>query len=210
VGVTKDGHRLRGESRIVNAPATMHRVRLSPSDAQVSPGVLESIRGADVVVVGPGSLFTSILPVLLVPGVADAIRECPGERVMVANLMTQPGETLEMSLRDHLDALDRHTGPSLVRHVLVHDRPLDPDRLAPYIEQRSVPVPTDSLDGRGERVVSADLVTQSGKIRHDPGRVARALIALMDARSGVSKRRGSALRSSRTSSASVAGEEGMH
>jgi uncharacterized cofD-like protein len=188
----------------------MHRVRLSPSGAAPSPGVLESIRGANVVLVGPGSLFTSILPVLLVSGVADAIRACPGERVLVANLMTQPGETLGMSLRDHLDALDRHIGPDLVRHVLVHDRPLDPDRLAPYVTRGSVPVPTDSLDGRSERVISASLVTGSGKIRHDPGRVARALLALLDARSGLSKADGEASTGPRPSSARAVGEKGIH
>jgi len=215
VGVTRDGHRLRGESRIGNAPATMHRVRLSPSDALPSPGVIDRIRGADVVVVGPGSLFTSILPVLLVPDVADAVRECRGERVMVANLMTQPGETAGMSLRDHLDALDRHVGPDLVRLVLAHDRAPDPVRLAPYVRQRSEPVPTEDLDGRNERVVTADLVTSSGKIRHDPDRVARALLTLMDVRSEVSKHKGMPPRSRRASSAVGLGipdiaEEGMH
>jgi 2-phospho-L-lactate transferase/gluconeogenesis factor (CofD/UPF0052 family) len=122
---------------------------------------------------------------------------------MVANLMTQPGETLGMSLQDHLDALDRHVGPDLVRHVLVHDSPLDPDRLAPYDRQRSRPVPADLPVGRPERVVSADLVTPSAKIRHDPDRVARALLALMDARSEVSKRERVPLQSPRASSAGV-------
>jgi len=215
VGVTKDGHRLRGETRIGNAPATMHRVRLSPSDAPPSPGVIDRIRGADLVVVGPGSLFTSILPVLLVTGVVDAVRHSRGERVMVANLMTQPGETAGMSLPDHLEALDRHVGPDLVRVVLAHDRALDPARLAPYVRQRSEPVLIDGLDGRGERVVTADLVTPSGKVRHDPDRVARALLTLMDVRSEVSENKGMPLRSPRASSTVGLGvpdiaKEGMH
>jgi uncharacterized cofD-like protein len=129
------------------------------------------------VVVGPGSLFTSILPVLLVGGVADAVRSARGRRVLVANLMSQPGETLDMHLGDHLRALDTHLGSALVQDVLVHEGPLDADRLAPYTAQGSRPVESD-VDGRPERIHRAFLVTAAGKIRHEAGKVSDALLRL--------------------------------
>jgi uncharacterized cofD-like protein len=178
-GRCRDGSELSGEATIGKASA-IERVWLSPEDATPAPGVLEAIEEADLVVVGPGSLFTSILPVLLVPGVADAVRRARGRRVLVANLMSQPGETLDMHLADHLRAIDAHVGLGLVQEVLVHEGPLDAGRLVPYAEQHAVPVESD-LDGRPERVRRAFLVTPGGKIRHDGLRVSDALLGLLPA-----------------------------
>jgi uncharacterized cofD-like protein len=179
-GVTLGGDTLRGESEIGKAPAAMHEVRLSPPDVEPAPGVLGAIEHADLVVVGPGSLFTSLMPVLLVPGVADAVRRCRGERVMVANLMTQPGETVGMSLEQHLDAVERHAGASLVRHVLINDQTLESERLQPYVQQGSEPVTWDSGDDRSEILVAAPIATIAGKIRHDPDRLVPALLAVLE------------------------------
>ena len=179
-GVTRGGHTLHGESEIGNAPAAMLQVRLSPPDAEPAPGVLTAIERADLVVIGPGSLFTSVMPVLLVPGVADAIRRCGGERVLVANLMTQPGETAAMGLEQHLDAVDRHVGPSLVRHVLVNDGPLEPERLQPYLRLGSEPVTGDPGAERSEILLAAPIVMTAGKIRHDPDRLVPAVLAVLE------------------------------
>ena len=105
-GETVAGERISGESRIGAAPAAIRRVWLEPAVAEPCDGVLDALAAADLTVLGPGSLFTSILPVLLVRGVADAIRASRGTRVLVGNLMTQPGETLGMTMTDHLDAID--------------------------------------------------------------------------------------------------------
>jgi uncharacterized cofD-like protein len=183
-GETCDGELLRGESRIGETPQPLERVWLRPSPAGPAPEVLDVIRGADLLVVGPGSLFTSLLPVLLVPGVAQAVRECSGVRALVANLMTQPGETLGMNLNDHLRTLDRHVGPDLVDHVLVHDRPVPADRLGPYLRRQSEWIEPELGASRGERLVSTDLLTRTGKIRHDPGRLANALFRFLESRAG--------------------------
>ena len=177
-GRCKDGSRLSGEASIGRATA-IEQVWLTPGDAPPSPGVLDAIGEADVVVVGPGSLFTSILPVLLVSGVAAAVREARGRRVLVANLMSQPGETLDMHLADHLRVLDAHVGRGLVEDVLVHEGPLDAERLTPYAVQGATPVEVD-LDGRPEHVRRAFLVTAGGKVRHDAGRVCDALLGLVE------------------------------
>jgi uncharacterized cofD-like protein len=175
-GRCEDGSRLSGEASIGRA-TSIEEVWLTPGDVAAAPGVLEAIRRADLVVVGPGSLFTSILPVLLVSGVAEAVRRASGRRVLVANLMSQPGETLDMQLVDHLRALDAHVGEGLVQDILVHEGPLDAERLVPYATQGARPVEVE-LDGRPESVHRAFLVTSAGKIRHDSGRVSDALLRL--------------------------------
>jgi uncharacterized cofD-like protein len=180
-GRCRDGSRLSGETCIGSATA-IERVWLEPGDVPPCPGVVEAVREADLLVVGPGSLFTSILPVLLVPGVADAVRGSRGRRVLVANLMSQPGETLGMSLADHLRSLDAHVGEGLVQDVLAHEGPLDADRLVPYACQDSVPLDPEGFDSRPERLRSAFLVTSSGKIRHDASRVTEALLSLAEPR----------------------------
>lgn len=175
-GETVRGERISGESRIGAASATIRRVWLDPSDARPSPGVLDALRRADLIVCGPGSLFTSLLPVLLVPGVADAVRRSRAFRLLIANLMTQPGETLGMTLGDHLEALDRHVGPALFEAVVVNADPIPPARLAPYFEQGARLVVRDGLGHRPEALLEASLVNATGKIRHDPSRTAELLL----------------------------------
>jgi uncharacterized cofD-like protein len=177
-GETVSGDRLSGESRIGAAPAAIRRLWLEPVGAKPSEGTLEAVRSADLVVLGPGSLFTSILAVLLVDGVAEAVRSSRGSRVLVGNLMTQPGETVGMSMADHLEAIERHVGPGLVETVLLNAAPIAPGRLRPYAEQSGELVSRVGLEERGEVIVERPLVTDSGKIRHDPARLADALIRL--------------------------------
>jgi uncharacterized cofD-like protein len=176
----RDGIRISGESRIGRSHCAVHRVWLDPGDARPTSGVLDAVKDADLVVLGPGSLFTSLLAVLLVPGVADAVRGSRGRRVLVANLMTQPGETLGMDLSEHLEALERHAGPGLVQDVLAHAATIDPGRIRPYEDQGSEPIPPSLRTARAERILGRDLVTGSGKIRHDPDLLADALLDLLE------------------------------
>lgn len=176
----RDGIRISGESRIGRSHCAVHRVWLEPADTTPSPRVLDFVRRADLLVLGPGSLFTSLLAVLLVPGLADAVRGCGGRRVLVANLMTQPGETLGMNLVDHLEALDRHVGAPIVDVVLAHASPVDPERVRPYEAQGSEPLDAEQAAARSELLIRSDLVTAAGKIRHDPDRLAAALIDLVE------------------------------
>lgn len=191
-----DGSRISGESRIGRSPTAVRRVWIEPADACPTPGVLEAIRDADLVVLGPGSLFTSLLAVTLVPGVREAIRGCAGRRVLVANLMTQPGETLGMDLEDHMTALDRHVGAGLVETVLAHSLALDPERVKPYEAQSSDPIPARFRSERAEQLVVHDLITTRGKIRHDPDLLLRAVLDLAGEASGRLGRAGRRGRSS--------------
>jgi uncharacterized cofD-like protein len=177
-GETIAGERISGESRIGAAPAAIHRVWLAPANAAPGEGVLDALANADLVVLGPGSLFTSILPVLLVSGVAEAVRASQGTRVLVGNLMTQPGETVGMTMSEHLAAIDRHAGPGLVDTVLLNATTIAPQRLAPYAEQQAELVSRTGLADRSETILEAPLVNASGKIRHDPARLADVLLRL--------------------------------
>jgi len=175
-GETVAGERISGESRIGAAPAAVRRVWLEPSAASPGEGVVRALKAADLIVLGPGSLFTSIMPVLLIDGVPEAIRTSRAVKLLVGNLMTQPGETVGMSMSDHLEAIDRHVGPGLVDTVLVNATAIAPQRLAPYSEQQADLVSASGLADRPEVIVHAPLVNASGKIRHDPDRLAEALI----------------------------------
>ncbi len=177
-GETVSGERISGESRIGAAPAAIRRVWLEPAAAEPGDRVLEAIGAADLVVLGPGSLFTSILPVLLVRGVAEAVRTTHATRVLVGNLMTQPGETVGMTMADHLDAIDRHVGAALIDIVLLNATTIQPHRLQPYAEQQAELVERAGLADRPETICEAPLVNESGKIRHDPTRLAEVLIRL--------------------------------
>jgi uncharacterized cofD-like protein len=185
---TVHGERISGESRIGAAPSAIRRVWFEPPDPAPSDGVVDALSQADLIVLGPGSLFTSLLPVLLIHGVADAIRRSSALRVLVGNLMTQPGETIGMSLAEHLEALDRHAGPGLLDVVLLHAGTIDEARLRPYREQGAELVPGGGLSSRRETALSVLLVNDSGKIRHEPARLADALLRLSEAPRPVSSR----------------------
>src|SRR6185436_10925519 len=129
---TADGERLHGESRIGRAATAIRRVWLEPATAAAAPEAAAAIRDADLVIIGPGSLYTSLLSVACVPGVVEALRASRGLRVLISNLMTQPGETSNMRLNAHLEAFDRHLGTGLIDVVLAHGEPFAPWRVAPY------------------------------------------------------------------------------
>lgn len=174
----EDGSRLDGESSIGRSERSVRRVWLEPAQAAAPPESVEAIRDADLLVIGPGSLYTSLLSVLCVSDLARALRETAARRVLVSNLMTQPGETSGMRLNAHLDAIDAHLGPGVLDAVLAHGPAVEPWRLAPYTAEGAEPVLEPLRSGRPERLVVADLATGSGKIRHDAARTAAAVLSL--------------------------------
>jgi uncharacterized cofD-like protein len=176
-----DGIDVRGETAIAAKRGRIRRLALERPVRPV-PEVIEALVNADLIVTGPGSLYTSILPNLLVDGIAATISGTTATRVYVANLMTEPGETDGFSLGDHLRVMRDHTGFDLFDYVLVNRAPLPADAVAHYADEgaRVIPVRTGDAVFRNSRVVTADLatVTESGQIRHDPTALAFALTAL--------------------------------
>src|SRR5262249_25865826 len=144
------------------------RVWLGPPPVAYPPA-LEAISRADMVVLGPGSLFTSVLPHLAIPAVAEAVRSAPGLRVYVGNVMTQSGETDGFDAADHLAAV-LEAIPGGVDVAVVHDGPLDERAIAAYAAQGQHPVPptVEALERMGVRAVTAELAAAGHPVRHPP------------------------------------------
>jgi uncharacterized cofD-like protein len=173
----EDGSVVEGESRIPAWSRRIRRVRLSPPGVRPSPHVLAALAAADLIVVGPGSLYTSLIPVLLVAGVTEAIRSSLAVRVLVANLMTQAGETDGYDVADHVAAITAHVGPGLFDCVLVNSAPLGEDVKTHYAAEGAHPVVFDESEPEGPRCLMDRLAGEGGPVRHDSDRLARSLLA---------------------------------
>ncbi len=178
-----DGTVVEGESQIPRARKRIRRLRLNPSDVAPLPDVLQAVSEADLILLGPGSLYTSVIPNLLVRGVADAVRASRGMRVYVCNLMTQPGETDGFTARDHVRVLMEQVGPGLITHVLVNtQRPRNRMLLARYEAIGAVPVEPDltRVAALGVTPIGEALISEDEVVRHDPDRLARSVMRLLE------------------------------
>ncbi len=163
-----------GESAIPKAGGRIERVRLDPAEARAYPPALRAIFQADLIVLGPGSLYTSILPNLLIGDLAEALRHCRAKVVYICNLATQPGETEDYSVADHVNAIQRHVPGDIVDVVVAND---------------NFTIPSDAGGGHtrfvplgpvgGVRVVARDLVDEARPWRHDSKKLARVVLDLM-------------------------------
>lgn len=176
----EDGSTVRGETTIGRLGRTIKRLYLEPEDCHPLPDALEAIAEADMISVGPGSLFTSLLPPLLVRGVADAIQSSPAVKIFVSNLMTQPGETDGLSARRHLEII-RQYAPSLdFDHIVVNSQPISKTQLSIYEQEGAEQIGVhgsisgDSIEGAS--VIYANLLDAGEKVRHDPVKLANTLL----------------------------------
>jgi uncharacterized cofD-like protein len=174
-----DGTVIEGESRIAGARSPIRRLRLDPADAAAPPEALDALESADLVVLGPGSLYSSLVAVLLARELPEAIARSRARVVLVMNLMTEPGETDGYTGVDHLIAVRRHAPMLPIHEVLVNTAPLAPELVARYAAQGAAPVPADVklLTALGLTVVEGDLLAAGNDVRHDPDKLGRALLA---------------------------------
>ncbi|MEW5826728.1 MAG: uridine diphosphate-N-acetylglucosamine-binding protein YvcK [Candidatus Bipolaricaulota bacterium] len=178
-----DGETLEGEARIGVDPRRIERLWLHPAPAPAYDRVLDALRDAHLILLGPGSLFTSLIPNLLVDGIAEALERSSAEKVLMANLMTQPGETTGLTLLDHLRVLNGYVNVSTFDLLLVNSaRPVE-SLLHGYRSESAEPVrdDVDETHPYGLVVVREDLVgiaAWDGKttIKHDPDKVAKAIV----------------------------------
>jgi uncharacterized cofD-like protein len=175
------GGQVSGQSTITAAERLPRRVWLTPAAPRPLPQAIAALRRADLVVLGPGSLYTSVIPNLLIPEVPAAIKENRGLVVYVCNVMTQPGETDGYTAADHLDALYRHGLAGLIDFVLVNDPQVSPDLVASYrrFGARPVVVDEDRLRDAGVKVTHAQVAAESSVVRHDSARLAQALMRMV-------------------------------
>ncbi|MEN3339124.1 MAG: hypothetical protein V7647_2800 [Acidobacteriota bacterium] len=181
----EDGRVLTGETAIAAAGGRIARVSLIPERPRFLPETCDVIGRADVIVAGPGSLFTSILPPLLVPQVAAAIRRSDAVRVLVANLMTEPGETDDYSVLEHVLTIERHLDAQLFDYVIYNTSPVPEPLDAAYAVGGSRPIVTgtfelNALEKLGVQPIGVPLISEhpAGKIRHHPERLGAAIMAL--------------------------------
>jgi uncharacterized cofD-like protein len=194
-----DGRVLSGETAIAAARGRIARVGLIPDRPRCIPEVCDALLRADVIVAGPGSLFTSVLPPLLVPDVQTAIRASRATRILVANLMTEPGETDDFSVLEHVLTIERHLGAQLFDYVIYNTSPVPDSLAAEYAANGAEPILTGSfelsaLDKLDIQPIGVPLVSEHppGKIRHHPERLAAAITALGQGKLGAFRGRSEA------------------
>jgi uncharacterized cofD-like protein len=180
-----DGRRVRGESAIPQSGVKVIRLAIDPPDALPAPGVLAAIGEADMVILGPGSFYTSVLATTIVPGIAEAMVATEAMKVFVCNLMTEPGETDGFGVDAHLRALREHgLPPETFDYVVLNGAAILEKIRARYSAQGAEPVSPDwavSVSGAGPLVVTADLLASGPVLRHDHDKIGRCLCALAEA-----------------------------
>lgn len=176
--VMEDNTVVAGETQIARSRKRIRRVRLVPRRVRPLPEVLEAIRRADLILIGPGSVYTSIVPNLLISGVAEAIAKSPAIRIYIANLMTQPGETPGYTVADHIRAIYRHTRRRILDWVVINHQPVSPGVARRYRSSGAEPVRADvrELQRMGLRCVFDDLLDEHGVVRHNCERLTRLLL----------------------------------
>jgi uncharacterized cofD-like protein len=180
----KDGNVVRGESKISKSRSPIDRIRLHPENCEPLADTLEAIGKADLITLGPGSLYTSVIPNVLVNGIPEAIKSSPAMKIYLVNLMWQPGETINLSASAHLEAIHAHAGMQLVDCVVLNSAAFAPALMRKYARAHVKPVENDieNLSKLGVKVVTADLVSDSAieqkRIRHDPAALARVVVDL--------------------------------
>lgn len=178
----EDGSTVVGESRIPKSGLAIRKVFIEPANVEPLPEAVEALEQADAILIGPGSLYTSIIPNLVVPKLAEAIVGSDAVKIFVCNVMTQPGETDNYSVGDHLDAIHRHIGQHLFDYVIVNDGEIPPQVQSLYAEQGSKAVHLDleEVKSRGYKVIADKLVLFRTYLRHDAARLSDHIYQLVE------------------------------
>ncbi|GAB6931692.1 gluconeogenesis factor YvcK family protein [Calditerricola satsumensis] len=176
----EDGTVVTGESKIPLAGKRIRRVWLDPPDVAALPEAVAALEQADAIVLGPGSLYTSLLPNLLVPGIVDAIRRSPAVKLYICNVMTQPGETDGYSAADHVQALVDHVGDRLFDYVIVHSGRIPSEVAQRYAQEGKKPVRCDRrrLEAMGYRVIVDELAVYRTYLRHNAARLSDHILRI--------------------------------
>ncbi|RXZ78720.1 YvcK family protein [Paenibacillaceae bacterium] len=178
----EDGTMVTGESMIPKAGSAIKRVMIEPPNVEPLAEAVEALREADAILIGPGSLYTSIMPNLLVPKLAQTIEESCAVKIFVCNVMTQPGETDGYSVMDHLTAIHNHVGNHLFDHVIVNNGEIPPQVLNKYAEKgaKAVHLDLEEVKQSGYQVIADRLVLFRTYLRHDAERLSHHIYKLVE------------------------------
>ena len=160
----------------------INRIFINPTNCRVAPGVAEAIEEADAIIIGPGNLYTNVLPNLLVKGVTRAIKNCRGFKIYISNIMTEPGQTHEYSLSDHIKAIIDHVGEGVIDYCIYDTGEIVPEIIRKYNEEGSELVDQDTAKAKsmGMHLLKRDLATVDGeRIRHNPDAIAASIVELI-------------------------------
>ena len=182
VAELEDGNVVRGETQISASRTPIRRLRLEPEQCLPLPQALKAIRAAQIITLGPGSLYTSILPNLLVARVSQAIGESGATKIFICNLMTQPGETDNYTARQHLETIKRYAPEIQFDYVVVNDRRITAEQAVRYAQEgaQQIGIDDDSLEGaldQSTQIVRANLLEEGEKVRHDSTLLARVVMS---------------------------------
>ncbi len=175
--VMRDGANILGETAIREYGESIDRLYLVPESCAPVPATLEALMEADAIVVGPGSLFSSVIPNLLVDRVVQTISQSPALTFYVCNIMTENGETDNYSAADHIEVIMKHIGEQIFDYVVVNNGFIDEERLSRYLEEKAAPVEAkvSELQELGIEVIKADLVSDTEVAWHDSDKLARVI-----------------------------------
>jgi len=178
IATLADGRRVRGETNISRSKFPISKIELSPRRVRPLPRAVQAIQDADLILLGPGSLYTSVIPNLLIPEIARAIRRSRAPRVYIANLMTQPGETTHFALSQHLQAIEAHVGKGLINYVVANRKPVSPAVERRYRAEGAEPVVIDraNISKMKIQLIADDLLEEHNVIRHNSPRLAALLL----------------------------------
>ncbi len=181
----KEGRVVKGEAKITEEGGKIEEISLFPSDVDSNPEALKAIKEAEIIVIGPGSLYTSVMPNMLIKGIRDAIKTSKAFKIYVCNIMTQAGETGNYSASDHIEAIHRHTKSRFMDYVLVNTSQAPPALAKKYEEEEAFLVKLDEekLEKMEVKIVKANLMSTKDYLRHEPDKLARAIMKIfMEAR----------------------------
>ncbi len=175
-----DGSIARGETNISKVGNSIRRLYLEPATCHPMPEALAAIYDADAITVGPGSLFTSLLPPLLVKGVSEAINDSPAVKIFICNLMTQPGETDGFNARRHLEIVREYAPEIDFDYIIVNNRPINEEQLSLYASEgaRQIGISNSISTGivEGAEIVYGNLLDDYEKVRHNPEKLAQVVL----------------------------------
>lgn len=160
----------------------INRVYINPSNCRTAPGVLEAIKDADAIIIGPGSLYTNVIPNLLIKNVAKTIRESKALKMYISNIMTEPGQTDDYDVSNHIDSILEHSGDGIIDYCISDVGEIVPEYIRKYnlLGSDVVNIDTPNIRGKGIRLIKGELATAEGNyIRHDPDKTAKLIIELI-------------------------------
>lgn len=178
-----DGSLIRGESAIGKSPTRIRQLSMEPADVRPVPEAITAIEEADMIILGPGSLYTSVIPNLLVKDTAEAIRRSSALKIYICNAMTQPGETVGYSAADHVQAIIEHAGPGLIDYALINVKSIPKEMLERYQEEGASPVEADTarVKALGVTPLTSPLILTQDYVRHDAEQLASIVLGLLRA-----------------------------